>query len=729
MGLYSHRGRNQQSHHNPVFGVRCRHWLSVTLFSCLLWGCSAAPTGMLPDAILDITPVKSESQAKYIQLSDEKNPTDQRREAADYLLALGSTESISLLNKSIVSNSDPQATDAVLQAIILSPSTPPTSLYDSLRGLLLRAEGNLRFRAAEAISRYNNDDAIRTNIIRLANNDKSQIEHRQAAILVLSRMHSRIAAQALINLTAPEQPDAIRADTYVALALLAGDNTRGQDRAKWLSWWELARTWSKDRWYASLINNTTRQNARQRLELEETTQYLFALGRSSYRNSSESDRPKILAYMLTHLRPVRQLAMELVLERILDRQPFDENLLTALRDRLTDSNANIRQLAALRLNDLLDQPAAKMIANRLQNKQEISQSVINADLLLLTNMPQANAVETALNLLENPALQHTAAGMLAAASEHSLLSETQAAQAAVYVRQMFKHPNGISPQSIRLLGKVGRDNDWNTIAELIDHEDPALRQAAAQAWADSDRSLKILADRVSDLIIQPIVIGAATQRGNDPFTLFELAKYPPEQQQNREAWGRALSAMAGRVSPDTVLTITEGILNIEHVNPEAAVLAESMITASLEAHQQHDQFKSEMMLLRLDRAEIWLKASNVAGAIGDYQYINQNISDLLMPHRSRFYRGFIKTQLQRDAIESAFDIARDLFKLIKLRGIAPTDDPIVNLFTTQAKYYIDAQRYEEAQLILDKLRDLLGDQISPDAALKLNQLDNQLSSP
>ena len=100
------------------------------------------------------------------------------------------------------------------------------------------------------------------------------------------------------------------------------------------------------------------------------------------------------------------------------------------------------------------------------------------------------------------------------------------------VRQDLEAGQRPTPAVVRLLGRIGRNPEWERIEQWIDDSDPVIKQAAAQAWADAaDRSLAVLAGRAGDPIVQPIVIRAATDRGQDPQTLRKLAQNPPRQRQ------------------------------------------------------------------------------------------------------------------------------------------------------------------------------------------------------
>ena len=671
MGLQTHWYVLDQIRISKCF-ITCqstRVFSTMTLIGALfLTGCSTTSSRYFTSASVDASAIKLKIDDQWGQLTAKETPSHQRVVAADSLL-FSDHEKLETL---LAGEAESQVVNAVAQAVILSMSEPPQALYLPLRKLLLQTDGILRIRLAEALARYaalNSKHAA--DMIRLSKNPHAPTPSRQAAILVLARLQTKDAAGTLMELTETDQPQTIRSDAFRALALLTGIDVYGQDREQWLDWWGHAKGWSRQNWQTFLTQKTLRQNAQQRMDLEDSARDLLMLARTNYRKASDAEKPEILVDMLTEYRLVRQLAMDFVLERILEGQPVTGELLVALRGRLEDADPSIRRLAVARLNDLADEKAADRVAERLVLGWEQDPTVMRDCLLLLTNMPRGKAVDITLEMLEKPAMSSAAAGMIAEANGQGLLSAEQQKIASQYVHTLIsQNAMPLKPKHITLLASVG--NDWQLVASFIDSQDDTLKQAAALAWAKSNRSLRRLANRANDPVIQPIVFAAAEKRGKDPSTLLELVKNRPQHTQNDEAWGRALVAMSSRVPAKTVLDIVASFEAKQLEDLETQALMDNMLGAAITRDEkQLPVTPDELISLRLKRGEIRLDGGNTTGAFAEFAEVNKQYEQLEQQTRERFLRDYILTQIRRDEIDGAFQNTKRWFEIDMRKHVSP----------------------------------------------------------
>ncbi|WP_432799217.1 HEAT repeat domain-containing protein [Poriferisphaera sp. WC338] len=700
----------------------------ITLILVLLLNACAAPIRNIPpQTLLQDSQTPAEVREQLQPLIDVRLPADQRRTAALALLSMKSRRAELAVASILYQTDDEFAALATVEAITVTAQDPSSAYLAPLQQLLLRAEGDLQNKTAEALGRMTDRKRIVDWLIKQADAPQSPYSVRRGAILALGYQRTQTAAQSLINLADPSQPRQIQKDAFTALTLMTGLEDLRENHTAWLDWWQDARRWKEGKWQAELVKNASRRTAMQQIAQKQVIDSLIELSRANYRNASDPDKPKVLVYMLSeNVDPVRKLAMELILERLLDGQPFEEDLRTALRARLSDPVSDIRQQAAMRLHDLADEPAADLVAARLASSHESTTSVLRANLLLLTRMPRTNAVSPALDLLAKASLHDAAAGMLAAAADKDMLSEKHATEAARHARRHLKKQTHPAPQVVTLLGRVGNTSDWGRIADWVDSDNASVKQAAATAWAESDRSLKLLADRVQDPVIQPIVIGAATRRGEDPFTLLELVKFPPQREQALDAWGRALVAMSARVPAESVLQAVAIIGTPDSTSDARATFIDQMLGAAIDRPDANLPLTDrQRALIFLKRAEIRLHLANSAAALLDYQQVDASITQLSAHEREQFLRGYITSQLHLNAIDGAFASAKRLLDIIEVGGRTGTDDPIVNTFIEQAKRYIAAKRTDEARQIVTSLRTLLGT-MKPQVATRLRLLDAQL---
>lgn len=665
------------------------------------------------------------------------------------------------LKSALAVDQDPAVHRAVLEAMASDREDPPAELAPVLLSLLGEVDPSVCESLADALGRYR-DPAVRAYLRNTASSPRAAVSMRSDAARVLGRVRTRAAAAVLIELIDPAQPTLIRDAAFDALTVLTGNETRGEDHAAWLAWWQQTRTLAPADWYRRLLANFTRDRAKQTLGADHLKARLVESQGALYRTTSPEDRPAVLTYMLGDpLRPIRQLAMDLAFARLLDDQPFDPPLRRALRDRLTDPAAELRARAALLLRDLADEPAAAVVAERLAADDEPATVAREAYLRLLSRLPQAEAVEPALRMLADPALRGEAAGALAASYDAGHLTPEQADLAADRVRAtLASNPNGEpEPQVVTLLGKVGSRADYERIARWVDSPDSAVKRAAAQAWADSEESLRLLARRAEDPIIAPIVIEAAIRRGRDPTTLEALLERPPQTPQLRAAWERALVAMAARVAPSAVVRLLPRLDSAA----DDPTLRERMLSSALEANpspgrgaaadaetgdgdaadgeklpsdsarpdakqQPLPRPEREALLeLRLERGETRLALGEHAAAIEDFETLDAFRDRLSDRQVDRMSRAWIRSALALRRFEVAFEVAKRLLgEAGPADALGPTDDPIVDLFIESAKSQVQLGQRDTARTVLTRLRELLGSRIKPEVGQRIALVEAQL---
>jgi hypothetical protein len=402
----------------------------------------------------------------------------------------------------------------------------------------------------------------------------------------------------------------------------------------------------------------------------------------------------------------------------LDDLPFEEPLREALRARLTDPVPSIRVDAALRLRDLSDAPAAQLIAARLGEEQEQVSSVLSAYLRVMARLPQAEAIDPAAEFLNDEALRADAAASLASAFDAGLMSKAQVNRAAKLARKFVEDGRPPAPQVITLIGKVGNKDDWKDIVNWVDHADPAVKQAAAQAWADSDRPLSELADKMDDPVIEPIVIAAATRRGKAAYTLNVLTAHKPQRERTAEAWRRALVAMAARVPADSVLITVRQVAELGESNP----LRLEILTAAIDRPLADTLSPAERLELMLTRGEISMESGDAAVSLSDFLTVTAAESTLSPTQTDRLARGVTRAYLQLGQIDQAFATARKLLTPAG-RGVSATDDRLVEQFIETAQRFRRENKKSEVARIVTDLRDMLKPAIKPEVGQQLAILE------
>ncbi len=667
--------------------------------------------------VVEVASLPAEVGESYVKLTGPEGGLAERASAAAALIRMQNDEADRALAGALGGDQDPSVWQAVAQAVAAEPVQPPRGLWRPLLTTLYRVEDARVGDVARALGRF--DQArLRERLVTAAEDAALPVRERQRAIAALGQHRLRGVTERLLVLTDPAEPAEVQSAAYGALAVLSGIDRFDEDRVKWQRWWDYARLLDEKDWRLHLLDNYVRRVAERRANDDQTAEKLRDAERALYQASPEQDRPRVLVSMLSsELAATRSLGLDLAETRLVADGEFDEALRAALRARLDDAVADLRRRAALLLRDLADEPAADAVEAALVGDREHVNGVLSAYLQLMARLPRKGAIGPAEAALDEPAVRAEAAGTLAAISRAGLLPPKAATRAAERLRSNLTPGERPSPEVVTLLGRVGGAEDWQLVEGWIDSADPVVKQAAAQAWADSDRSLSLLADRAEDAVIQPIVIVAARQRGQDPDTLLRLAANRPKRVPAVAGWEDALVAMAGRVEPGDVLRALEVLNGDERVAP---TLRERLLTAALEplhragglAAAEGDGFDVQVRLL-LERAQTRRTMGNVELALADYQRLYAVRQRLDAATRDATLRGLVTADLDTNRIDEAFALARELFDNEGKPGGAAAepgtmDDPLMGAMVAAARREAELGRTRRAQTILDEMRLLLG---------------------
>jgi hypothetical protein len=698
-------------------GLASAGLLGVMLISVVL------PTGALAQPVTGGPVSSSPITEAWSRLTSDGLGLAERAAAATELLEMRSDEAAGALSLALTTQQSRVGWRAVIQAVATFPDDPPRQLAQPLIGLLGQVDAGLAQDLAAALGRYDQSDVIKQ-LSKIARDRREPIARRCGAVLTLGHDRTTQTAGLLMSLTDASQPEEVQQSAFKALGSLTALDHYDADRQAWESWWKKNKgLWAKE-WTEHLLENFERREARRRARDHQLEDKLLESQRALYQANSPQGRPDVLVYMLRDpLLPIRQLGMDLTRQRLLDDLPFEEPLREALRGRLTDPVPSIRAEAAIRLRDLSDAPAAELIAGRLGEEREQVSSVLGAYLRMMARLPQGLAVDPATDLLNDEALRADAAAALAAAFDAGLMKKSQVNRAAKLARKYVHDNEPPAPQVITLMGKVGNKDDWKRIAQWVDHKDTGVKQAAAQAWADSQRPLDLLADRIGDPVIQPILIAAATRRGSEAYTLRILTANRPQRERSAVAWRRALVAMASRVPADAVLATARQLTDLN----ESPQLVLEVLSAAIDRPEAEALTPAERLELLLSRAEVRLNTGDPSASLADFQAVAASEAELSDPQRDRLGRGQIRANLLVGQIDQAFSIARKLLGPAHGRapgyGVSPTDDRIVAQFIQTAQRFRRENRKDEVSTICRELRNLLKPAINPKVGQQLATLE------
>jgi len=575
-------------------------------------------------------------------------------------------------------------------------------------------------------------------VIDLLQDERHPADDRMAAAYALAPFQSHGAAEALLTTVTGEAPAGVQAAAYESLRALSGRFDLPDQPEPWQNWWRAHRTLNKGAWQAALLRNVTRHAEQLRQQREGALRELVTAKRTLYRTAARDKQQDVLIDMLASPQDrVRRLALELAVQGLVDGRPFDEPLRDAIRRSTADDQAGVRRAALLLLRDLGDAPAAERVAQQLNDGAESDPDVLRAALVLLAGIPREAAVAPALAMLLDGAYRNEAAAFLAAAAERDLLDPQQVRQARARAVRPLDEGEPASPQVVTLLSRVGNDEDWSRIADWIDSERADVQLAAAEAWARSDRSLKILADRLDDPEIQPITFAAAIRRGSDPFTLLTLVETVPSSASARDNWQRALVAMAGRVPAQTV---AQAVQALEQKEADTQAARELMLSSAIsQAPPLVDdpsilspagrRALAARLALHLQRAALRRDQGDYNQAANDYAAA---VSLPLLPldQHIRGHLGLIQTALRSARPDDAIAATERLVTTVSFTQDHPLPvDALVAAYTAAADRAITARQTPVAGTLLRRLVSLLENQLTDAHRQRIAALQERIDNP
>jgi hypothetical protein len=594
-------------------------------------------------------------------------------------------------------------------------------------------------------------------LMTLALSRRDSLKTRRVVLIALGDHHTQLAAGTLVQVLHRRYAKELRVIAYQSLIRLTGIDNYTSDFRRWSQWWAANRKLTSQQWQQQLLANFAKRNRNTSKQLAIVQDRLLLALRQRYRAAPADQKQLVLTSMLADpLDSVRRLSLDLVRDLIVSTQ-LQETLSQAVLGLLNDDSANIRANSTLLLRDMKSEAAAKIIAKRLAEGKETEDIVVRAYLLMMRQLPHAEAVEPALGLLVEPSVQGEAAGAIIAAIDHnpSLLSTSQIMTAARVLRDELSKgetvlpdlPVSPQPKLVELLGRVGNEEDWNRISQWLTSKDRPVKEAAARAWVESGRSLVKLAMHADDEVIQAIVISAAISRGKEPQTLLTLSKHPPKSASLREAWGRALVAMAAVVDAESVATADR---NLKQANI-AVELRLQFLSAAIDKRLPKDTVNSDPKVkkptptraiidLLLMRASVRLESGNSKSATDDLERIGMfKTLTMSAKQKNQFTLIRIRAKLASADLDGVFTDAAPILKRQSGKP-NPNGDPnaeaadkvlrdgLLDAILVQADKHIESKQGAMAKDILTRLRLALGDTISSDLESRISSIESKLKA-
>jgi hypothetical protein len=647
----------------------------------------------------------------------------ERRAAIDALLSDGANQP---LVDALTSGQDVALMRLIVQSLVARDGAPGDVFAMPLLDLLPRADEPMLVDLAVLLARYG-PGTVGARLTMIARDEQSSVEARRAAVRALAGNRDQATAQLLMGLIGEDRPPALRRAALDALVLLSGMDRLGADAQAWRDWWIEHRALPPRQWDAMIARNLGRRVDVLRADNQRLRDRIVTMQRQVYRLTPEEEQPPLLVAMFDdENQAVRQLAIDLLTQRLIDLKPFGPELRRRLIVALDDARAPIRLGAAKLLRGLSDSAGADEMARRLVDGVESDAEVLRVYLLMMADQPRAIAISRAMELLDDPRLRDEAAGVLAGAAQKNLLSESHRAQLRARLQSQASDQRPPMPKVIELLGYVGDEQDWQRIRRWIDDESDEVKVAAATAWARSDRPLDVLARRSQDLTIQSIVIPAAAQRGRAPATMFALIERKPQSLQAVENWERALVAMASRLEPSDVLAADDMLERAEQPLALRNRVLSAAIGVALPAEGPIAVEPAMAVNLLLRRADVQLASGEPRAALADLGLITQQQWPMSQAQDSRHDALTMAAKLETGDLPGAFEVAAVVLEQARESGAAAYNASartIAELFIVAAQRDLDANQPGQARTILTQLRETVAPALSPRMRQRIDDIE------
>lgn len=705
---------------------RCLRPIAVFFFGVMVLtgpGLRAAADEAFTNAQLDAERLDPDEQRELDHLLDDLRDTrldlDRRRRAAAILLDHNWPAAVSTL-KQLLSHSPDATTRRAIARAIAGADAPDPQLIDPLVKMLGSDDADLRRDVSAGLSHFA-DPALVANLIKIADSNKAPLNERLGAVAALAEHRQPRVVEALLTHIHARQP-ALRDAAFDALEQLTGIADYGHDTAEWHRWWSRVNTLPQAQWEAMIMRHLSARNVDLDKQLSRRTARLTQTYNNLYDATDEKGRATILQQMMVDdLIELRMLSLGLIERRVLNAQPISDDVRAAMRGRLLDRDPEVRAKVASLLENVADEAAAEQVVELLL--AEGDPRVQSAYLALLARVPQVEAVNSALLLLDRPTVRGSAATFLVAAAEAKMLSDQQARRALAFARVNLKDADPPEPAVVRLLGRLGESSDQPMLEKLLTHTEPTVRLAAAEVFADPRWPLAPLTERISDPALRPAVVAAIGARGADVASLIKLIDAPPKDTEQRANWLAAILAVAARLDAPGVVRIDQYLAaatNLDDIHEQ--ILKAAAAPPPADATTPTAEARSDEATFRL--AGFYARSDQPARAKPLYERLAARTT-LSTDDQRRLVDATLRLML----IQKLYDDA-ERYTTTQLTAAPPAPlDLLADTWLDLAEQSIAANDKTAAGLLTDRAARLFAKKLSNTDAARLTDLQTQLAPP
>jgi len=339
---------------------------------------ASAVAGLAPRAggIPETQPVPSPHQdpkhyLDWLKTNLAEGPQQQRNEAAERLIEIGSTEAHNAITAGLSAN-DERTQYACAKAIADHGAPDPD--WRNLLVALLGRDRPPSEPAARALGRYDGDDVAYRALIRFAQG--RQASARLPAIHALGQVVQKPVAEALVGIVSDAAEDpAARSAAAEALAHLSGHRDYGLDFRQWQQWLNGLRAKNPADWRAQVLADQHPQlehdDERTREHVRQLKAKFQELAFDDFERQPPAAKPAKLLARLSDPEPSeRETGAWIVSQAVAEGQPMTDDVRKRLIELVGDSSTDVRVQVAQALIKLSDPTALDAILTQLQLEKD-----------------------------------------------------------------------------------------------------------------------------------------------------------------------------------------------------------------------------------------------------------------------------------------------------------------------------------------------------------------------
>ncbi|GAB5495266.1 MAG: hypothetical protein Phyf2KO_03460 [Phycisphaerales bacterium] len=289
---------------------------------------------------------------------------------------------------------------------------------------------------------------------------------RPQALLALASVGTWEAARVLVNHSAPFQAAEVSKASVDALIRMSGRSDIGSDSEMWRAWLDEREELEPEQWRNEIVRGLTlRIESLATSEHDATTRAVDGF-RRLYMVAPFQDKSPLLAELLLVDGDLRALAIELIYRELSQGNQLDEVVGQAAIELLTHESHRVRAEAARLISTLSPREAGIPITEALV--RETSPVAAAAILGASARWPGVAVISPALRWLEFGAATRDASSKLLLALDDEGLLTSPADRRRVAGALRAAGPNRLTPEGVRLIVRMGTDDDREAVAALLE---------------------------------------------------------------------------------------------------------------------------------------------------------------------------------------------------------------------------------------------------------------------